>query len=226
MRNDMITEFNNTGYVLTKEDKDRIKLLKDEIDSNGIKFKYFLTVDYYFKMTDTSRLIQDNHHLYTLIRSFYKSDIRMFFFNEKHLKNPSSKNYGGFHRHILIEDAPEHRWKNPTKQLSHWLKCLTSDEVQKFHEYFVVDAFLPLKLGLMRKVVRRLHRSTPTGEKGMRLLPVNNIDGLLSYCTKQRKGNIPHDYVIDTSNSSGLDDKFIRRLHAYLRQKATSHRVD
>ena len=225
MSNDTITKINTAGYVLTKEDKDRIKLLKDEIDSNDFKFKYFLTVDYYFKMTDTSRLIQDNHHLYTLIRSFYKSDIKMFFFNEKHLKNPSSPNYRGFHRHILIEDASEYRWKHPTKQLSNWLKNLNADEIQMFSEYFVDDAFLPLKLTLLRKVLRRFHRSTPTGKKGMRLLPVNNIDGLLSYCTKQRKGNIPHDYVIDTSNSSGLDDKFIRRFHAYLRQKATSHRV-
>ena len=226
MNQESIEKYNSANYILTKEDKDRIKLLKDEIDSNGIQFKYFLTVDYYFKMTDISRLIQDNHHLYTLIRSFYKSDIRMFFFNEKHLKNPSSPNYRGFHRHILIEDAPEYRWKHPTKQLSNWLKNLNSDEIQLFSEYFSQDAFLPLKLSLLRKVIRRFHRSTPTGKKGMKLIPINNVDGLLSYCTKQRQGNIPHEYVIDTHNSSGLDDKFIRRLHAYIRQKTASYRVN
>lgn len=215
----MITEINSTDYVLTKEDRDRIRLLKDEIDSKSIKFKYFLTIDYYFKMNDISRLIQDNHHLSTLIRSFYKSDIRMFFFNEKHLKNPSSCNYRGFHRHILIEDAPEYRWRHPTKQMSNWLEDLSSKEIQMFSEYFSADAFLPLKLSLLRKVIKRFHRSTPTGEKGMKLIPIHNLDGLLSYCTKQRQGNIPHEYVIDTRNSSGLDDKFIRRLHAHLRHK-------
>ena len=137
-----INESNTHRYTLNIDDRDRIRLLLDEVNTQDIDFSWFLTLDYYFKMDKEDRLIEDNGHLIYVMQRFFKSRLRMFFFNEKHLKNPSSKNYGGFHRHILIEDAPEHRWKNPTKQLSHWLKCLTSDEVQKFHEYFVVDAFL------------------------------------------------------------------------------------
>ena len=197
-------------------------MLKDEITSNDIHFRFFLTLDYWFKMDDVARLLEDNHHLKKTLRTFYKSDLRIWFFNEKHLKNPSSKNYGGFHRHILIEDAPSKRWKSPTSQLKKWMSQMDVKDIRRYQQHFSEDAFLPHRMGMLHKVVKDLHHSTPNGSSGLKLIPIHNIDGLLSYCTKQNHHNIPHEYVIDTHNSSGLDNDFIRRLHAFIRHKELS----
>ena len=172
-------EYNTTGYKLNEYDLRRIRPLLKEINHQDIKFRYFLTLNYWFKMDDISRVLEDNSHLSTAIRSFYKSDIRMFFFTEKHL-DPSAKNYGGFHRHILIEDAPEKRWKSPTKQLKRWLNEITSSDTSEYTEYFSENVFLPLRLSLLKKVVKGIHHSTPNGSKGLKLVPIHNLSGILS----------------------------------------------
>lgn len=212
-------EHNTLGYQLNEYDLRRIRPLLNEIRNQKIKFRYFLTIDYWYKMDNISKILEDNHHLKKTIRSFYKSDIKMFFFTERHL-NPSAKNYGGFHRHILLEDAPESRWKNPTKQLQTWMNELTEKHISQYEEYFSEDAFLPLRMSLLKKVVKGLHHSTPNGFIGLKIVPIYNVSGLLSYCTKQNRSNIPHEYVIDTLNSSGLDDNFIRTFHAHSRLEA------
>lgn len=141
-------EHNTLGYQLNEYDLRRIRPLLNEIRNQKIKFRYFLTIDYWYKMDNISKILEDNHHLKKTIRSFYKSDIKMFFFTERHL-NPSAKNYGGFHRHILLEDAPESRWKNPTKQLQTWMNELTEKHISQYEEYFSEDAFLPLRMKLL-----------------------------------------------------------------------------
>lgn len=212
---------NTNGYQLNEYDLRRVRPLLKEINHQEIKFRYFLTLDYWYKMDDISRVLEDNSHLYKSIRSFYKSDIKMFFFAEKHL-NPLAKNYGGYHRHILIEDAPEKRWKSPTKQMKKWMSELTSSDTSEYHQHFSEDVFLPLRLSLLKKVVKGLHHSTPNGSLGLKLVPIHNLSGLLSYCTKQNENNVPYEYVIDSLNSTGLDDKFIRTFHAQTRLQTVS----
>ena len=215
-------EYNTPGYQLNEYDLRRVRPLLKEINHQDIKFRYFLTIDYWYKMDDISRVLEDNSHLYKSVRSFLKSDIKMFFFTEKHL-NPSAKNYGGFHRHILLEDAPEKRWKSPTKQLKRWMNELTSSDTSEYQEYFSEDVYLPMKLSLLKKVIKGLHHhSTPNGYLGLKIVPIHNLSGILSYCTKQNKNNVPYEYVIDTLNSSGLDDKFIRTFHAHSRHQTVS----
>ena len=215
-----ITEYNTLGYKLNIDDLHRIKLLQDTIESNGIEFKYFLTLLYWFKMDDIDRVVEDNRHLKKVIQSFCNDEVKMLFFTEKHL-DPDSPFFGGFHRHILLEDIPESKWKKPSSQMKRWMNEVTEKEIKKYHHLSDVR-FIPPRMALIHKVVKGLHHSTPNGFKGLKLLPVNNVDGLLSYCTKQNRNNIPHEYVIDTKNSSCLDDKFIRRLRSHVRYKIAS----
>lgn len=51
-----------------------------------------------------------------------------------------------------------------------------------------------------------------TGEKFLK--EIYYLDGILSYCTKQNNRNIPHEYVIDLMNSSGLDDRWFRKNYS------------
>lgn len=207
---DSIEESNTTGYTLNIDDRSRIRLLLDKVNTHDIQFKYFLTLDYWFKMDKEDRLIKDNRHLKKILQKFFKSNIRMFFFNEKHQS-------GGFHRHVALEGIPESRWLNPTPQMETFMG--ESDTEMLFGCLAGVVPTVHQQMDLIKKVVKGLHHSTPNGNLGLNLLPIYNLEGLLSYCTKQNHHNIPHPYVIDTFNSSCLDDIFIRRLHAHIRRQ-------
>ena len=208
-----IDESNTHGYTLNIDDRDRIRLLLDEVDTQDIDFKWFLTLDYYFKMDKESRLIEDNGHLLYVMQRFFKSRLRMFFFNEKHKSD-------GFHRHILLEDIPESRWLNPTTQMQKWMS--ESDPEMLFCCLTGILPTVHQRKRFIQRVIKSLHHSTPNGFLGMNLVPIHNLEGLLSYCTKQNHHNIPQHYVIDTKNSSGLDDDFIRRLHSHVRKQIVS----
>ena len=94
-------------YQLSNYNRKRIRPLIEEISFKNINFKYFLTLDYWFKMVDEIRLLEDSKHLRKLLRKIFKWPIRFFFCNEKHLKNPESPVYLGYHRHILMEEIPD-----------------------------------------------------------------------------------------------------------------------
>ena len=94
-------------YILTNQNKKRIRPLLDDIKEKNINFKYFLTIDYWWKMIDDIRILEDNKHLRKLLRKFFKRPIRFFFSNEKHLSNSDSPVFLGYHRHILMEDVPD-----------------------------------------------------------------------------------------------------------------------
>jgi len=200
---------NTQGYQLNEFDYRRIKPLQEHIKVQGLEFKYFITLDYFKRTEDLTTVLLDNRHLKKTIRSFFKSDIRMLFFTEKHLKDPTSKFYGSYHRHILMEDIPAEVWKNPTKRMERfmlelspemWFACKWNNVSEKN------------KMDLLKKVVKGFnHQSIPNGRKGTRYDKVFNLDGLLSYCTKQNRNNIPNEYVIDLMNSDGLDNEWYRK---------------
>ena len=77
------------SYVLTNNDKNRIKPLKDIIRNNDINFKFFITISPYKFIPDThsgrSFISESNKFLRTKIRKFYKSDIKTWFFTEKYV---------------------------------------------------------------------------------------------------------------------------------------------
>ena len=99
-------------YILTNQNKKRIRPLLDDIKEKNINFKYFLTIDYWWKMIDDIRILEDNKHLRKLLRKFFKRPIRFFFSNEKHLSNPDSPVFLGYHRHILMEDVPDAKMRD------------------------------------------------------------------------------------------------------------------
>ena len=203
-------EYNTQGYVLNVYDYKRIQPLQERIKEQSIEFKYFITLDYYERIEDISKVLIDNRHLKKIIRGFFKSDIRMFFFNEKHLGDPTSKFYGSFHRHILVEGIPEQAWQSPTNQMERFM--LELDPEMVFASKFGSQPSEENKMELLKKVVKGLHhKKVPNGAKGKKYLNITNVDGLLSYCTKQNHKNVPYEYVIDTMNSSGLDNEWYRR---------------
>ncbi len=213
-----IDECNRQGYKLTEYDKIRIQPFKNVIESNLIKFRFFGTINYWFKMDDYDRLIGDTRHLKRCLQKTFKCGIQRFHFNEKHL-NPQGKLYGGFHRHWLMEDIPDSIWLNPNRQMGNLM--LEFDEKYDSCIYFgSLSGVVPsdeLKMKFINKVIRGFHHSCPNGYAGLDVRCIYNLDGILSYCTKQNTHNIPNDYVIDTANSSHLDNDFIRRMNSCIR---------
>lgn len=213
-----IDECNRQGYKLTEYDKIRIQPFKNVIESNLIKFRFFGTIDYWFKMDDYERLIGDTRHLKRCLQKTFKCGIQRFHFNEKHL-NPQGNIYGGFHRHWLMEDIPDSIWLNPNRQMGNLM--LEFDEKYDSCMYFSsLSGVVPsdeLKMKFINKVIRGFHHSCPNGYAGLDVRCIYNLDGILSYCTKQNTHNIPNDYVIDTANSSHLDNDFIRRMNSCIR---------
>ena len=213
-----IDECNRQGYKLTEYDKIRIQPFKNVIESNLIKFRFFGTINYWFKMDDYERLIGDTRHLKRCLQKTFKCGIQRFHFNEKHL-NPQGNLYGGFHRHWLMEDIPDSIWLNPNRQMVNLM--LEFDEKYDSCMYFSsLSGVVPsdeLKMKFINKVIRGFHHSCPNGYAGLDVRCIYNLDGILSYCTKQNTHNIPNDYVIDTANSSHLDNDFIRRMNSCIR---------
>lgn len=207
--------YNNESYQLTIHDKQRIHPLMDLIESEMLNFKYFITLDYWFPMDDISRAIKDNTHRMKKLRKVFKSPIKTFMFNEKHL-NPSKKNYGGFHHHDLIEGIPDKQWLDPTNAMQEFMINISPELIFKCMFKSVPDQ--NEQIPVIEKVIRDLHKSCSNGTIGLQVKPILNLEGLLSYCTKQNKNNIPHEYVIDSKNSSGMDDQFIKRYHAKIRE--------
>ena len=166
------------SYIMTNRDKERISTLLTEIEDKDINFKYFLTIDYYFKMTDDIRVLEDNKHLRLLLRRSFKRPIRFFFTTEKHLGNDLSPAFLGFHRHLLMEDIDDWNVSRPRRK-----------------EY---------KMDLIEKTIRRHHHSTPNGKLGLVIKPIESIESLMSYMTKQidyPSLNIDKTKIIDVVNS-------------------------
>ena len=193
------------SYVLTNHDKNRIRSLKDTIRNNDINFKFFITISPYQFIADNHEgrtFISDcNKFLRTKIRKFYKSDIKTWFFTEKYV-DPNSKNFGGLHRHILIEDAPLYRWENPSNGMMNFLEKFAPEAI--FSAKFGEEVSDLHKIELLKRVCR-LCDQTPNGNLGLDIRPIHNTEKLLGYCTKQMKSldNCPD--VIDFANSDLLN---------------------
>lgn len=172
-------------YKLTDQDKRRIKSLMDEIQDKDINFRYFITIDYWYKQTDIIRVIEDNKHLRKLLRTNFHQDLKFFITSEKHLSNAQSKVFLGYHRHILMTDIDD--WN--VARSRRW-------------EY---------KKDLIEKKIRRHHHSTPNGKKGLVIRPVEDMDLITSYLTKQidyPSLNLDKRFIIDATNSDVGKDHY------------------
>lgn len=212
---DAINEVNTRSYKLSTRDNIRIQPLEDLIKSKDYQFKYFCTVTHWYKMTDEEKLFFNNRRRNYTIRSVTKSGIAIMNFNELHL-NPKCKNYLGYHYHYLIEEIPSKSWLNPSNTMKAFMNKVDPELIAKCKSGYIPNQ--NEQISFMKKVTRKLNNTCPNGDDGIDIRPIYSIKGLLSYCTKQNKDNVPHKYVIDSGNSSGMDGQFIKEYHAQIRK--------
>jgi len=167
------------------------------IEDCSIEFKYFVTIPYRFKQTDLRQVHSDNKGLRRTIRYFYQYPIRIWFFNEVHT-DPVSRHYGGFHRHLLVEDLPPERWRNPSKRMERFLSEHDAEAL-----FNALSGDIPTdnqKIALLKRVLR-LHPSVPNGTLGVVVKPISDLNGVLGYCLKQAGRDLSIADVIDLTAS-------------------------
>ena len=173
------------------------KVLKN-IYSNEYNFKYFVTLDYYYKCKDSSKVISDNRRLRTSTRRAYKDDIKMICFTEFH-SDPDRNNYGGYHRHVLMTDASHSRWTEPTNIMSTHL--LEVDPKSLFGIYEGIEPEEEIKIKVLKKIIRRFNNSVPNGHLALDIKPITDLNNLVRYCVKQIGQSNHANDVIDLANS-------------------------
>ena len=133
------------------------------IEDCSIEFKYFVTIPYRFKQTDLRQVQSDNRGLRRTIRDFYQYPIRTWFFTEMHT-DPDSKHFGGFHRHLLVEDIPPERWRTPSRRMERFLAEHDAEAL-----FTALSGGIPTdtqKVALLKRVLH-LHHSVPNGTLGV-----------------------------------------------------------
>ena len=191
---------NYSNYTLNNNDKNRIKGLLDLIEKYDINFKYFITISPYTYVPNNDAgknyITNENRFLRKTIRKFYKSNIRMWFFTETH--SNVGNHPDGLHRHIMVEDAQPERWKYPTKDMENFL--LKYQPEGWFNLRSAADLTDLHKIELLKRVCR-LCRQTPNGKQGLDIRPIDDLEKLTGYCTKQIKSVEKSFDVIDAENS-------------------------
>jgi len=190
------------SYSLNPLDTTRIKPLLEQIRLNDLSFKFFIS-SVYWTPTSYDVVQKHNKEIRRTIRSFFKEDIRMWFFIEKHL-DPLAASFGGFSRHILLEDAPETRWRSPSNRMRNFL-------MEDPETYFACTVgsgpSLEQKMELLKKVIHLLP-FIPNGKSGLDIRPIHNLEKLTAYCSKQFERVLPAYEVIDPV-SSDIDTSFL-----------------
>lgn len=167
------------------------------IEDCSIEFKYFVTIPYRFKQTDLRQVNSDNKGLRRTIRDFYQYPVRTWFFNEVHT-DPDSRHFGGFHRHLLVEDIPSERWRTPSKRMERFLSEHDAEAL-----FTALSGDIPTdtqKIALLKRVLR-LHPSVPNGTLGVVVKPITELNGVLGYCLKQAGRDLSIADVIDLTAS-------------------------
>ena len=199
MSNKLLDKLNTDydSYVLNDNDKNRIKPILKQLILHNLSFKYFLTIPYYYRQDNWEQVVEDNRKLKSVIRTNYKSNIRFLFFNEKHLTQ-GEKHYGGYHRHILIEEPAPEDWSNPPISLDNIIRKVAPEAYRTIN--FEGKPTEEQKIKLLKRV-SRFCKSVPNSNKGFDIRNIFNTEKLIGYCTKQIK-NIKDTYnVIDQKNS-------------------------
>lgn len=190
------------SYSLNPLDTTRTRPLLEQIRLNDLSFKFFIS-SVYWTPTPYGVVQKHNKEIRRTIRSFFKEDIRMWFFIEKHL-DPSAASFGGFSRHILIEDAPEARWRCPSSRMKNFLM---EDPETYFACTLGTGITTQQKMDLLEKVIRLLP-FIPNGKSGLDIRSIHNVEKLTAYCSKQFERVLPAYEVIDSA-SSDIDISFL-----------------
>ena len=177
-------------YELNILDTSRIQPLLNQIKLNDLSFRFFIS-SVYWNPTSYDVVQRHNKEIRRTIRSFFKDDIRMWFFIEKH-------NHGNrFHRHILLEDASSSRWKQPTSRMQNFLM----EDPESFFACTLGNGLNDSqKMELLNKVLRLLP-FIPNGKSALDIRPIHNLAKLTAYCSKQFEAVRPAYEVIDPVSS-------------------------
>lgn len=178
------------SYVLNPLDITRIQPLLQQYKLNDIDFRFFIS-SIYNHYASYDLVQKHNREIRRSLRSFFKDDLHFWFFIEKH-DDESSPLYGSYHRHILMTDASEDRWLNPSSRMKN---------------FGCVEGVIPTtqqKMDLVKRVIRSLP-FTPNGQSGTDVKPIHNIEKLLGYCSKQFERFHPSHEVIDSASSDCID---------------------
>lgn len=198
----MNTVLEPSKYQVNDIDKIRIKPLLNQVSTTGIEFKYLVTIDYWFPMKTYNRVVKDCSEDRRLIRSFFKSDIKVWSFIELHTDH-DQKNYGGYHRHHLVSEIPRETWLNPTPRMEKWM--LEVDPEMVFSVKFGVEPTPQQKMELVKKVLRKLQpTSVAQGSLGIDMREIYDLEGVLSYCSKQFEHHHPSYEVIAPTSDINL----------------------
>ena len=144
------------SYELNILDNTRIKPLLEQIRLNDLSFRFFIS-SVYWAPTSYDVVQKHNKEIRRTIRSFFKDDIRMWFFIEKHKESNS------WHRHILMEDAPTDKWKHPTMRMRNFLM---EDPEVYFASTIGTGITSQQKMELLNRVFRMLPL-IPNGKSGL-----------------------------------------------------------
>ena len=193
--------------------KKLVETLQDQINKNELRFYWYITLEYHYKNTDINKVRSDNERFRYVIRKFFRSDIRMWFFNERH--HNSEKIKGGYHRHILMESIPEDCWKTRSNQMDKLL--LELDPSIIFGINFGDSPSCTQQTDLLDKVIRDFNKSIPNGKDAVDIRPLTEekggVSGLLEYNTKDNwKYGERIEEVIDWENSDCLNIDQLARL--------------
>ena len=182
------------SYELSVLDQTRIQPLYDQIVSNGYQFEYFVSAVFhsYRSYEKVQKYIRE---LRRSIRKFYKGDIKMIFFIERHQN-------GSYHFHAIIEDASQGRWDDPSPRMQNFLK----DTIEEYISCMVGAPSKDCKVDLLERCIRNMEFISH-GKKSVDVRPIFNLKKLLGYCTKQFEWHHPAYEIIEPA-SSDVDTTF------------------
>ena len=202
----------NSDYELAPNDEIRIRPLMEEINNQNIEFKYLITMNYPYRVTDYTRVIKDSKHLKHVIRRNIDRGTKLFITNEKHT---CSRNIINELDDSIIDDQ---------KYIDNF-KRFTGETISRYgsiHRHILVDCRATTIHHIdaaLRLYCSRDYHFTHDGS-GCDIRRVYNQENLISYMTKDiDRPNLPNlnieqDKVIDSVNSdigknhysvSGLD---------------------
>lgn len=114
-----IEKLDREKKVLLPYEQERIGPILDQIKLKKLQFEHFITINYEKRCDDWTQVVGDNSRLRRFLRKYYKSDIKMISFIEKHTE-PDSYFFGSYHRHILLSTPPSvesQKWKHILNKL-------------------------------------------------------------------------------------------------------------
>ena len=71
-----IKEFANK--VLLPHELNRVKPLEEQLNSNGIDFKYFTTINYHYRNTNYKNVVKDNERIKKVLKKVF--GVRAYFY--------------------------------------------------------------------------------------------------------------------------------------------------